>query len=229
MSGRVISTCPRLNRSRTCWLSCPVTLRMPSACTSTALLSGPPCRARSTRTSNDSAFAFSARVQLAHAPAFDTADFKVEIAFEGVVDVDQRLEVRPGQFSPHCRENFLIRKNLRQPHAVAQLLLAPALAKVSRQLPSQFCHHLFAVFAPLTLQKLGADAAPDMPVKLGQFGIDRKGHPLAGRMNQLAYLGQQGTGQRGGRRGHGCLFACRRLIWSQLARDIKKRCWRLLA
>jgi hypothetical protein len=39
------------------------------------------------------------------------------------------------------------------------------------------------------LQQLGPDAAPDMPVKLGEFGIDRKGRPLAGRMNQLAYLG----------------------------------------
>lgn len=45
-----------------------------------------------------------ALLQLANAPA----DFEIEIAFERLVDVDQRLEMRPRQFSPHCRENLLI-------------------------------------------------------------------------------------------------------------------------
>lgn len=78
---------------------------------------------------------------------------------------------------------------------MAQPLLAPPLAKFSRQLPRQLSHHLLAVFTPLPLKQFCADAASDMPVKLGEFGIDCTGHPLAGSVDELANLGQQ----RGGR------------------------------
>jgi len=32
--------------------------------------------------------------------------------------------------------------------------------------------------------------APDLPVQMGEFGIDCTGHPLTGRINQLANVGQ---------------------------------------
>lgn len=92
-------------------------------------------------------------------------------------------------------QNLRFRKNLCNPHAVALLAFAPALAKVRRQLPCQFCHHLLALLASLPLQQFGVDAAPDMPVKLGEFGIDRDGHLLAGRLDKLPQLGKQRFGQ----------------------------------
>ena len=99
----------------------------------------------------------------------------------------------PTQLGTQCVQNLGVRKNFCNTHAVAKLAFAPSLAKIGHELPRQFGHHLLAVFALLPLQQLGADAPPDVPVKLGELGIDRTSYPLAGSIDQLAQFGQQGA------------------------------------
>ena len=86
---------------------------------------------------------------------------------------------------------MLIRESLCQTQTVAQLLLTPTLAEIVCQLLRQLCYHLLAIFTPLPLQQFRADAPANVPVELGEFGIDRAGHPLPGGINEMAHIGKQ--------------------------------------
>ena len=96
-------------------------------------------------------------LQLAHAPVLNAANFEVEVALEWVVDLDEEPKVRPAQLRTQCVRNLGVRENLSNAHAVAQLTLTPPLAKISRQLARQRCHHLLAVVSSLPLQEFGAE------------------------------------------------------------------------
>lgn len=74
---------------------------------------------------------------------------------------------------------------------MTELLLAPPFAKIGRQQPRQFGDHLLTIFGPLPLEQFAVNASADLPVELGEFGIDRAGHPLSGGINEMAHIGKQ--------------------------------------
>jgi 16S rRNA A1518/A1519 N6-dimethyltransferase RsmA/KsgA/DIM1 with predicted DNA glycosylase/AP lyase activity len=42
------------------------------------------------------------------APSFNPAQYRVEIAFQRIIEIDDLLEVRPAQFSPQCGDNLFV-------------------------------------------------------------------------------------------------------------------------
>jgi hypothetical protein len=58
-------------------------------------------------------------------------------------------------------------------------------------LAGQRCHYLLAVVSPLPVQEFSADTAADLPVKLGELGIDGLCHALASSVDQLTDIGKQ--------------------------------------
>ena len=57
-------------------------------------------------------------IQGSGGPSFDAAHLDVEFAFERIVEVNQALEVGPGQLSPQRGDNLLVRKGLGKPNHV---------------------------------------------------------------------------------------------------------------
>jgi hypothetical protein len=57
--------------------------------------------------------------QCSSAPAFDAAEFNVELPLKRILQVNDLAKMRPGQLSPHCGDNWLIRKNLRKTNHMA--------------------------------------------------------------------------------------------------------------
>lgn len=143
-------------------------------------------------------------LQLAGAPAFDPAHLQVEVALEGIVEVDQGLEVRPAQFSPQCGDNLRIRKGLGKPDKMPQVLGTVPAAVLLRQGVGQSCDDFFPIGCPFLLEEVGVQGVSDLPVKPDQFGIDRDGSPLAGLFNQVADLMEEGIG----RERHGVGVSC---------------------
>ena len=74
---------------------------------------------------------------------------------------------------------------------MTQLMLAPLIANIRCQLPHQFHHHMFAVFVPLPPRRFDPDAAPDVPVKLNELGINRISHSMASYIYQMVNFNQQ--------------------------------------
>jgi hypothetical protein len=79
-------------------------------------------------------------------------------------------------------------KYLRNTQAITKLTLTPPFAKISSQYPRQFGDHLLAVLGPLPLQQFTVDPSSDLPVELGEFGVDYTGHLLPGGINEMAHI-----------------------------------------
>ncbi len=56
------------------------------------------------------------------AKPFQPAKLAVEIAFQRIVEIDQRFEVGPAQLSPQCGDFFLVRKCFGKTEYVAEIL-----------------------------------------------------------------------------------------------------------
>lgn len=130
-------------------------------------------------------------LELPGGPALEAAQLGVEVPLEGVVDVSQRLDVRPGQFSPQRGENPLIRKSLRDAETMSELLSAPAAPVALGELARERVDDLLAVCRALTPEHLGVETAPDLPVQERQLGVHRRRDPLAGAVDQRLDVEQE--------------------------------------
>ena len=88
-------------------------------------------------------------------------------------------------------QNLRIRKYIRDTQAITQLTLAPSFTKLGSELLCQFGNHLLTVFGTLPLQYFAVDASADLPIELGEFGIDYAGHPLPGGIDEMTNIGKQ--------------------------------------
>ena len=103
---------------------------------------------------------------------FESTKFDVEFALESVVNVDERFDVRPCQFSPQCGENCFVRKCLCNAETMPQLLFAPAPTVECRELTCQLENDLLTVLPALPVQNIGTDAPAYLPIKKCEFSVD---------------------------------------------------------
>src|SRR3970282_569749 len=76
-------------------------------------------------------------LERAGAPALDPAHLGVEVALEGILHRNERLEMRPAQLSPTCGDNLRVREGLGELQHPAQVLFAKAPAELRLQLSPQ--------------------------------------------------------------------------------------------
>jgi len=108
-----------------------------------------------------------ASVQGASVPVFNPAHFRVKIAFQRVIEVDQRKEVRPRQLSQQRWDNFNIGKCLDKADHVAQRFLGKAPSELGDQFCRQRLQNLRPLFSPLLMKNVPPNAVADLPIKHG--------------------------------------------------------------
>src|ERR1700709_1600699 len=98
----------------------------------------------------------------------------------------------PAQFSPHCGENCIVRKDLCRPQAMPQLLLAPATPILYRQLLRQRGHDLLPVFSSRSSQDIIKNAATNLPVQQSEFRVHCGSRAGTGTIDKLSDVVEQG-------------------------------------
>ncbi len=99
----------------------------------------------------------------------------------------------PAQLCPQCGHNLGVGEGFSEVEAVAELSGAPAFAVGLGELLGEGFEGLFAVLGALALEDLGLDALADLPVELGEFGVDGGGGALFGAVDQLADFLEEGV------------------------------------
>jgi hypothetical protein len=104
-------------------------------------------------------------VQRARVPLFDPAHLGVEVALEGIIQVDDPAEMRPTQLSAQCVDNLGIREFLGKPGHVREISRCEPLPELGHQFCTHCVQNLLPVFRPLLFEHILADAVADGPVK----------------------------------------------------------------
>ena len=130
-------------------------------------------------------------VQRARVPFFDPAHLGVEVALEGIIQVNDPAEMGPTQFCTQCVQNSSVRKHLSKASHIGQIALGEAVSEFSRQLSTQCVENLLPIFCPLLLQDVRTDAVADGPIEQHERGIHGAGDLFAGTEDELAQVGHQ--------------------------------------
>ncbi len=133
---------------------------------------------------------------LPRTPPLGPAHLCVELPAQRFLHRDERLEMRPAQLSPQCRDNLRIRKCLRELDHPAKVLLFVPSPVASLQLSPQRGDNLGAVFSPSLLEDVLTDAGSNLPVQSGQGHVCDLSDLPSRRFDQMTEIRKQRIGRR---------------------------------
>jgi hypothetical protein len=125
------------------------------------------------------------------APPFEAAHFRVELAFQPIVNRQKLAKVGPRQLCTQCVHNLLVGESLGEPDHVKQIPAIKPPAVLRRQLFRQCRNNLLAVARTLLVEYVLPNPLADVPVQTDQGRVHRAGGLLAGRLDQRTNVAQQ--------------------------------------
>ncbi len=107
----------------------------------------------------------------------NSAHLHIKLASKWVFNIAKSFYMGPRKLSPHCRENLVLRKSLRNAETMQQTLVAPPTAVFISQFRSQILHYLLAIFGSLVIKHIFLNALTHIPFRQTNFGIDIYSNP----------------------------------------------------